>query len=228
MMSQVFSMRTATLQNWRIVHSEASLGWGGQERRVMAELLGFRARGHRVGVVAPCESLCQGDEARSSARGARGESLGLSICGRQHGAMTTGVSGGRGQLAQFAGWLDRWFGSAAGAHNAGDPLRYAKGHRVLFDAMQQLIASGLRVRCVVVGDSPHRTNLEQRVVGLGLSEHVLFLEQRDDVPEILRALSRARDPFAPRGHPASRLAGTRDRDTRRRERCRRNSHHPAR
>ncbi len=38
---------------WRIVHSEASLGWGGQERRVMAELLGFRARGHAVGVLAP-------------------------------------------------------------------------------------------------------------------------------------------------------------------------------
>ena len=38
---------------WRIVHSEASLGWGGQERRVLAELLGFHARGHTVGVLAP-------------------------------------------------------------------------------------------------------------------------------------------------------------------------------
>ena len=38
---------------WRIVHSEASRGWGGQERRVMAELLGFRARGHTVGLLAP-------------------------------------------------------------------------------------------------------------------------------------------------------------------------------
>ncbi len=38
---------------WRIVHSEASLGWGGQERRVMAELLGFCGRRHAVGVIAP-------------------------------------------------------------------------------------------------------------------------------------------------------------------------------
>lgn len=29
------------------------MGWGGQERRVLAELLGFRARGHKVGVLAP-------------------------------------------------------------------------------------------------------------------------------------------------------------------------------
>lgn len=46
-------MANAGNRPWRIVHSEASLGWGGQERRVLAELLGFRARGHVVGVVAP-------------------------------------------------------------------------------------------------------------------------------------------------------------------------------
>jgi glycosyltransferase involved in cell wall biosynthesis len=38
---------------WRIVHSEASLGWGGQEHRVLAELLGFQQRGNEVWLVAP-------------------------------------------------------------------------------------------------------------------------------------------------------------------------------
>lgn len=42
---------------WRIVHSEASLGWGGQERRVLAELIGFHARGHTVGVLAPQRAM---------------------------------------------------------------------------------------------------------------------------------------------------------------------------
>jgi glycosyltransferase involved in cell wall biosynthesis len=41
---------------WRIVHSEASLGWGGQEHRVLAELTGFRRRGHHVALLAPVES----------------------------------------------------------------------------------------------------------------------------------------------------------------------------
>ncbi len=37
----------------RIVHSEASLGWGGQEHRVLAELEGFRQRGAWVVLLAP-------------------------------------------------------------------------------------------------------------------------------------------------------------------------------
>jgi glycosyltransferase involved in cell wall biosynthesis len=38
---------------WRIAHSEASLGWGGQEHRVYAELKGFQKRGHPVWLLAP-------------------------------------------------------------------------------------------------------------------------------------------------------------------------------
>ncbi len=37
---------------WRILHSESSRGWGGQEHRVMAELRGFQERGHEVFLVA--------------------------------------------------------------------------------------------------------------------------------------------------------------------------------
>lgn len=35
----------------RILHSESSLGWGGQENRTMNELLGMRERGHDLAVV---------------------------------------------------------------------------------------------------------------------------------------------------------------------------------
>ncbi|MBL9181462.1 MAG: glycosyltransferase family 4 protein [Verrucomicrobiaceae bacterium] len=38
--------------HWRIVHSEASQGWGGQEHRVVAELKGFLNRGHEVWLIA--------------------------------------------------------------------------------------------------------------------------------------------------------------------------------
>jgi glycosyltransferase involved in cell wall biosynthesis len=40
----------------RIVHTESSLGWGGQEIRVLAEAAGFAARGHDMVVIAPRES----------------------------------------------------------------------------------------------------------------------------------------------------------------------------
>jgi glycosyltransferase involved in cell wall biosynthesis len=41
---------------WRIVHSESSTGWGGQEHRVMAELTGFQSRGSQVWLIGPAES----------------------------------------------------------------------------------------------------------------------------------------------------------------------------
>jgi hypothetical protein len=41
---------------WRILHSEASRGWGGQEHRVMAELSGFQKRGWPVWLVAHPQS----------------------------------------------------------------------------------------------------------------------------------------------------------------------------
>jgi glycosyltransferase involved in cell wall biosynthesis len=41
---------------WRIVHSEASLGWGGQEHRVLTELIGFKKRGSSVYLIAPVQS----------------------------------------------------------------------------------------------------------------------------------------------------------------------------
>ena len=40
-------------RTWRIVHSEASLGWGGQEHRILAELTGFQKRGSKVWLLAP-------------------------------------------------------------------------------------------------------------------------------------------------------------------------------
>jgi glycosyltransferase involved in cell wall biosynthesis len=43
-------------REWRIVHTESSLGWGGQEHRILAELTGFQRRGHQVWLVAPEES----------------------------------------------------------------------------------------------------------------------------------------------------------------------------
>lgn len=50
---------------WRIVHSEASLGWGGQEHRILAELQGFQRRGSDVWLVAPQASgvFCRAQQA---------------------------------------------------------------------------------------------------------------------------------------------------------------------
>lgn len=49
-------MAQTNSEHWRILHSEASLGWGGQEHRVMAELIGFQQRGCSVFLLAHPQS----------------------------------------------------------------------------------------------------------------------------------------------------------------------------
>ena len=40
----------------RILHTESSVGWGGQEIRVLDESAGLIARGHTVAIAAPAEA----------------------------------------------------------------------------------------------------------------------------------------------------------------------------
>jgi glycosyltransferase involved in cell wall biosynthesis len=51
---------------WRIAHSEFSLGWGGQEHRVLTELTGFRDRDCAVHLIAPITS-CIYERAQAAA-----------------------------------------------------------------------------------------------------------------------------------------------------------------
>jgi glycosyltransferase involved in cell wall biosynthesis len=41
----------------RIMHSESSLGWGGQEIRILVEAAGMIARGHEVSLICPTEAV---------------------------------------------------------------------------------------------------------------------------------------------------------------------------
>ncbi len=45
-------MTQALRRPWRIVHSESEIGWGGQERRILSELVGFQRRGCEVSLLA--------------------------------------------------------------------------------------------------------------------------------------------------------------------------------
>ena len=42
--------------NLHIVHTESSLGWGGQEIRILTEARGMAGRGHRLTLIAPAEA----------------------------------------------------------------------------------------------------------------------------------------------------------------------------
>ena len=60
-----------------------------------------------------------------------------------------------------------------------------KGHRYLFDAVSLLIASFPSLGLLVVGEGEEENELKIYADRLGLANHVIFLGQRRDVPDIL-------------------------------------------
>ena len=60
-----------------------------------------------------------------------------------------------------------------------------KNHRVLLEAIPSVLAAVPKVRLLVVGDGPLRQDLEALAEDLKISDRVLFLGHRSDVPELL-------------------------------------------
>ncbi len=93
------------MMQWRILHSESSLGWGGQEARVLAELEWMRARGHWVALAAPA--------AGSLARRAREAGI-LFYPLRTHKALLPV------EVARLAAWLIRNRVDVVNTHSSND------------------------------------------------------------------------------------------------------------
>ena len=68
-------------------------------------------------------------------------------------------------------------------------LRSWKGHIVFLDAAAMLKASGFDARYVIVGEGPMRDSIRQMISERSLDGVVTLTGNRDDVPEVLRALN---------------------------------------
>lgn len=67
-------------------------------------------------------------------------------------------------------------------------LRPEKGYRDLIEAMALLKRDSLAARCVIAGDGPEETSLRSLITSLDLTDDVLLLGRRTDVPDVIRAL----------------------------------------
>jgi glycosyltransferase involved in cell wall biosynthesis len=84
------------------------------------------------------------------------------------------------RLEVIHGWVDPQAWSRSGERPSDDRLRIVsvgrlvekKGHRTLIEACSMLRDEGIRYACRIVGDGPLRAELEARILGLGLRDHV--------------------------------------------------------
>lgn len=66
-------------------------------------------------------------------------------------------------------------------------LRPPKGLEFMIRALPDILASGMDVLYLVVGDGPHRQALEEEVRRAGVEERVIFAGMRTDIPRLLAA-----------------------------------------
>jgi glycosyltransferase involved in cell wall biosynthesis len=259
---------------WRIVHSESSTGWGGQEHRVMTELTGFQSRDSQVWLIAPPQSQIfrRATEATVPTLELRPgkwrfpfEVVRLAHWLRQQRVDVVNTHSSRdgwlvGIAARLAGvpfvvrtrhidvsypnrWLSRHAYTTLADHvlttsqkinahfremfrlpddristvptginldrfsptgpkadlvptAAGVPiigmisiLRSWKGHSTFLHAADLLRSSGFNACFVICGEGPMRNQIGKEIRELQLSDQVTLTGHREDVPEILRALS---------------------------------------
>jgi glycosyltransferase involved in cell wall biosynthesis len=68
-------------------------------------------------------------------------------------------------------------------------LHEEKGHRFLFEAIPEILATVGKVTILLAGEGPHRSDLEREVRARGLQNTVRFLGRRTDVPELITLAS---------------------------------------
>ena len=84
-------------------------------------------------------------------------------------------------------------------------IRLAKGHSVFLQAAHLLRAQGWRAHYVIVGDGPSLGKVQDAIRELRLEDFVTLTGQREDVPEVLRALSMLVIPSLHEGIPQTAL-----------------------
>ncbi len=278
---------------WTIFHTEASLGWGGQEIRILNESLGMRARGHRVVIIAQDDSTILAKAGQCGL-----ESISLSFRKKDYiktfFGLLRAMKVSRPDFVNTHSSRDSWLASTAGrvsrhrpvilrtrhistpvatnmpasliyrylpdriittaeaireqliARNNVPPgkissiptgidtdifdprrglgdirtglglpketplvgmvsvLRSWKGHDYFIDAAGMVAGRFPEARFLIVGDGPRREALEEMIQAKGLTETVLMLGHRDDVPEILKSLDVFVQPsYANEGVPQS-------------------------
>ncbi|MBN2010360.1 glycosyltransferase [candidate division KSB1 bacterium] len=67
-----------------------------------------------------------------------------------------------------------------------DPV---KGHTYLLDALAHVIKKLPNLHCLIIGDGPSRSDLEQQALRLGIAPHISFLGFRNDVKDLLSAFN---------------------------------------
>ncbi len=67
-------------------------------------------------------------------------------------------------------------------------LRKKKGHHILIEAVPEVLKEFPEAVFVFAGDGPQRKNIEEKIKHYGLSQKIIVLGHRNDIPQILKSI----------------------------------------
>lgn len=151
-----------------IVHTEASMGWGGQEIRILTEAAGMIARGHRVEIWAAADANILREAAR---RGLPHRALPIGRRGRQElAAMRRALEDAQPDVVNTHSSTDSWLTALACIGLAGAPAVVRTRHisvsvaknpatRWLYTrATRHIVTTGERLRAALIRDNGFRAD----------------------------------------------------------------------
>jgi len=144
-----------------ILHTEASIGWGGQEIRILTEAAGMQLRGHEIEIACPAESRLFAEAARY---GVRATALPI---GRKRPAgllaLRRFVAGRRLDVINAHSSTDAWLGALARGGTRKVPALVRTRHisaPVAHDALTRWLYTRATAEIVTTGETIRRQLIE--------------------------------------------------------------------
>src|SRR5260370_1323528 len=156
-----------------VLHTESSVGFGGQEMRIIAESRWLIAHGWRATIIGQPGARLLTEAARASVP---------AVAVRMRGAWDlVAVLALRRHLRAHEAALGPAVGLVAN-------IRGSKGHAYFLEAARAVLAERPDARFLIVGDGIGFDDVQRRVKEMGLEPCVVMTGFRRDVPEIMAAL----------------------------------------
>ncbi len=179
-----------------ILHTEASIGWGGQEIRILTEAEGMTCRGHRVLIAAPPEA---GLAVRARERGIEAVPLPMAGTRMLHTIwrLVRLIDSEGVQVVNTHSSRDSWLASVAVLGSRPRPLLIRTRHLstpIRRSAMTRLLYNGLPDVVVTTGEAIRRTMIEghgfdaRKIVSIPTGVDTSIFSPRGDGLAFRRAL----------------------------------------
>ena len=171
-----------------VLHTESSVGFGGQEMRIIAESRWLIAHGWRATIVGQPGARLLTEAARADVPAFAVRMRGAGVPADRVVAIGPGLDTARFHPNVSGAGVRAELGLRGPAVGLVANIRGSKGHAYFLEAARVVLAERPDARFLIVGDGVGFDDVQRRVKEMGLGPRVVMTGFRRDVPEIMAAL----------------------------------------